>query len=209
MEDARIIDLYWQRNETAIAETDSKYGAYCHAISFNILRIHEDAEECVSDTYQRAWVSMPPERPSKLKIWLGIVARNITVGLWRKNHARKRYDEFTVLPVGVDEVKSLVFDWTLDDVWSFDPADPYHSQHPASRAEVYVSELDVGLSRVKLDDTDFLLIPTLSMHGWKTIYMAGLDLPEKFGSPSALLNDILIIDLRDGSAIKVCNPPDH
>ena len=103
MEDVKIIDLYWQRNENAIAETDNKYGAYCHTISYNILKVHEDAEECVSDTYQHAWESIPPERPSKLKIWLGVVVRNITIDLCRKNHAQKRYDEFNVLLSELDD----------------------------------------------------------------------------------------------------------
>lgn len=103
MEDAQIIDLYWQRDEMAIAETDKKYGAYCHGISFNILHVREDAEECVSDTYQHAWQAMPPERPGKLKIWLGILVRNLTLDLWRKNHARKRYDEFTLLLGELDD----------------------------------------------------------------------------------------------------------
>ena len=51
MDDSKIIDLYWQRDEKAIEETDSKYGAYCRAVSMNILGVREDAEECVSDTY--------------------------------------------------------------------------------------------------------------------------------------------------------------
>ena len=51
MDDSKIIDLYWRRDERAIEETDSKYGAYCHAVSMNILGVREDAEECVSDTY--------------------------------------------------------------------------------------------------------------------------------------------------------------
>lgn len=103
MEDAKIIELYWQRNENAIAETDKKYGAYCHAISYNILKIHEDAEECVSDTYQHAWESIPPERPGKFKTWLGVVVRNITIDLCRKNHAEKRYDGFNVLLSELDD----------------------------------------------------------------------------------------------------------
>ena len=103
MEDAKIIDLYWQRNEAAIAETDKKYGAYCHTISYNLLKIHEDAEECVSDTYQYAWKSIPPERPGKFKIWLGVVVRNISIDLFRKNHAQKRYSEFTVLLSELDD----------------------------------------------------------------------------------------------------------
>ena len=66
MDDSKIIDLYWQRDEKAIEETDSKYGAYCRAVSMNILGVREDAEECVSDTYARAWNAMPPERPARL-----------------------------------------------------------------------------------------------------------------------------------------------
>lgn len=103
MEDAKIIDLYWQRNEDAIAETDNKYGAYCHTISYNILKTHEDAEECVSDTYRHAWESIPPERPGKFKIWLGVVVRNIALDLFRKNHAQKRYDDFSALLSELDD----------------------------------------------------------------------------------------------------------
>lgn len=103
MEDAKIIDLYWKRNENAIAETDKKYGTYCQTISYNILKNHEDAEKCVSDTYQHAWESIPPERPGKFKIWLGVVVRNITIDLCRKNHAQKRYDEYNVLLSEMDE----------------------------------------------------------------------------------------------------------
>lgn len=103
MEDAKILDLYWQRNENAIAETDKKYGAYCHTISYNILQIHEDAEECVNDTYQHAWESIPPECPGKFKTWLGVVVRNITIDLCRKNHAQKRYDEYNILLSELDE----------------------------------------------------------------------------------------------------------
>lgn len=56
MEDQTIIDLYWQRDQGAIAETEAKYGAYCHSIAFGVLRSSEDAEECVSDTWLRAWL---------------------------------------------------------------------------------------------------------------------------------------------------------
>ena len=97
MEDAQIIDLYWQRSEQAIAETSCKYGSYCHAISYNILRVREDAEECVSDTYQWAWTSIPPERPGRLKTWLGVVTRNLSIDLWHKNRAKKRYGEISLL----------------------------------------------------------------------------------------------------------------
>lgn len=55
MEDSQIIDLYWARLEQAIQETDTKYGGYCRAIAHNILKSMEDSEECVSDTWLRAW----------------------------------------------------------------------------------------------------------------------------------------------------------
>ena len=70
MEDGRIIDLYWARREEAITETDRKYGSYCRSISFHILRNEEDCEECVNDTWMRAWDTMPPKRPEYLSAFL-------------------------------------------------------------------------------------------------------------------------------------------
>lgn len=90
MEDNRIVDLYWQRNESAINETATKYGKYLHSISFHILSNNEDAEECVNDTYNDAWQSMPPHRPSILSTFLGKITRRISIDLWRKHSADKR-----------------------------------------------------------------------------------------------------------------------
>ena len=59
MEDARIVQLYWDRSEQAIQETDTKYGRYCYAIAYNILENSEDSEESVSDTYMAAWKAFP------------------------------------------------------------------------------------------------------------------------------------------------------
>ena len=64
MEDAAIVDLYWQRSDQAISETDRKYGKYCHTIAYNICANNEDAEECVNDTWFSAWNMMPDKRPS-------------------------------------------------------------------------------------------------------------------------------------------------
>ena len=71
MKDREIIELYWARNESAIAATAEKYGSYCHMIAYNILRNKEDAEECSNDTYLGAWNSIPPQRPNRLSIYLG------------------------------------------------------------------------------------------------------------------------------------------
>ena len=92
MEDSRIIELYWARDEHAIPETDTKYGPFCRNLSKNILDSIEDAEECVNDTYLRAWNSMPPEKPLNLKAWLGRMVRNISIDLWRRRGAKRRGD---------------------------------------------------------------------------------------------------------------------
>lgn len=66
MDDTKIVQLYWDRNERAIPATADKYGRYCTSIAKNILGNREDAEECVNDTYLNAWNAMPPHRPSIL-----------------------------------------------------------------------------------------------------------------------------------------------
>lgn len=90
MDDSSIIELYWQRSERAIVETDGKYGAFCRRIALNILRVQEDAEECVNDTWHSAWRSMPPERPDSLRAFLGRITRNLSLSRWRASHAAKR-----------------------------------------------------------------------------------------------------------------------
>ena len=90
MEDQKIIDLYWQRSEQAIAETDRKYGGYCYAIAYNILLNREDSEESVSDTYMAAWRAMPPRKPGILSAFLGKITRHLSIDRWRRRTADKR-----------------------------------------------------------------------------------------------------------------------
>lgn len=97
MEDQEIIALYWLRDETAIRETDRKYGAFCHSLAMNVLSVREDAEECVSDTYHRAWEAIPPERPTAFRAWLGRIVRNLSINRWRHDRAQKRYAGAEVL----------------------------------------------------------------------------------------------------------------
>ena len=91
MEDCQIIDLYWKRNETAITETDTKYGGFCRRISNNILHDPWDSEECVSDAYGRCWDTMPPQRPNSLRAYLGAILRNLSISRYRAEHAQKRF----------------------------------------------------------------------------------------------------------------------
>ena len=90
MEDIEIIDLYFDRSEQAIVETDSKYGSYCYSIAYNILSNREDSQECVSHTYMAAWKSIPPRRPRILSAFLGKLTRHISIDHWRKSSAKKR-----------------------------------------------------------------------------------------------------------------------
>ena len=90
MDDSQIIDLYWNRSEEAIAQTDQKYGSYCRRISMNILHDPQDAEECVSDAYLGVWNAIPPQRPSIFSAFLGKITRNISLHCWQKRHAAKR-----------------------------------------------------------------------------------------------------------------------
>ena len=90
MEDKKIVELYWQRDEAAIAETSAKYGNYCMSIAVNILNQLEDARECVNDTYMSAWNAMPPQRPKALKTFLGKITRNISFNRFKHDRAEKR-----------------------------------------------------------------------------------------------------------------------
>ena len=90
MEDEAIYDLYWNRDEEAIHQTHLKYGSWCRGIALRILEIHEEAEECVSDTYLQVWNNIPPQRPNIFRAWLGRITRNLALTRYRKNTAGKR-----------------------------------------------------------------------------------------------------------------------
>ena len=90
MTDEQIITLYWDRSETAIAETDNKYGRYFHYIAFGILCDDEDAKETVNDTYLKAWDTMPPQKPNHLKAFLGRITRQLSINRLERNTAKKR-----------------------------------------------------------------------------------------------------------------------
>jgi len=90
MDDELILDLYWARSESAISETAKKYGSYCTKIAVNILQNNEDAEECVNDTYHKAWDAIPPQRPSNFRAFLGRITRNLSLNKYKEQRTRKR-----------------------------------------------------------------------------------------------------------------------
>lgn len=90
LSDEQIIELYFERNELAISETDSKYGSYCSRVAFNMLRDRLETEECVSDTWLAAWNSMPPQRPNILRAFLAKICRNLALNRYEASRAKKR-----------------------------------------------------------------------------------------------------------------------
>lgn len=90
MEDGKIIGLFFARDEQALDETKKKYGSYCFTVANGILGCAEDAEEVVSDTWLKAWESIPPQKPVFLKLFLGKIARNLAFSRWRSRNAYKR-----------------------------------------------------------------------------------------------------------------------
>ena len=90
MTDDQILNQYWARSESAIAETQKKYGPYCYSIAYHILFDNQDSEECVSDTYLRAWNSIPPSRPNHFSSYLAKITRNLSINRLQKDNAKKR-----------------------------------------------------------------------------------------------------------------------
>ena len=106
MNDKNIVDLYFNRDEEAITQTDKKYGRYCYSIAYNILMSREDAEESVSDTYMTAWRAIPPRRPSVLSTFLGKITRHISIDRWRERVATKRGGG--EVPLALEELNDCV-----------------------------------------------------------------------------------------------------
>ena len=90
MDDVKIVQMYFDRDEQAIPATADKYGNYCTSIAINILGNHEDAEECVNDTYLNTWSAIPPHRPKMLSTFLGKIVRNLAFNRYKHNTADKR-----------------------------------------------------------------------------------------------------------------------
>ena len=106
MDDTVIIQLYWSRNQDAIAQTELKYGAYCFSIADHILQNRADSEECVSSTWLHAWNAIPPQRPEHLKLFLAKITRNLSFNRYNELHAHKRGSG--ELPLVLDELAECV-----------------------------------------------------------------------------------------------------
>jgi RNA polymerase sigma-70 factor (ECF subfamily) len=104
--DEQIIRLFFERSEKAIDETAEKYGALCTKIAVNILGDSGESEEAVSDTWLRAWDTIPPTRPKSLGAYLSVLTRNISLDRYRKKKAAKRIDDSLITTL--DEVSQML-----------------------------------------------------------------------------------------------------
>lgn len=141
MDDQQIIDLYWARSENAITETAHKYGPYCHSIAYHILYSKEDSEECVNDTYWKAWGAMPPQRPNQLRTFLGKITRNLSLNRWEKHTAEKR--GAGQVPLALDELAECVpapdsVERTVDDLALTELLNDFLSGLPAQTRQIFM-----------------------------------------------------------------------
>lgn len=107
MDDSKIIELYFARNEQAIRETASKYGKLCHSIAYNILNNHEDSEECVNDTYAGVWNAIPPTRPNNLMAFVCKIARNLSL---KRLEFMKREKRSASILISLEELEAVLPD---------------------------------------------------------------------------------------------------
>lgn len=107
IDDIRIIELYFERNEQAIKETDIKYGKLCHKLSYNVLNNRQDSEECVNTTYLEVWNRIPPTRPAKFKAYISIIVRDISIDKLRHLTAKKRSADMVM---ALDELTEILPD---------------------------------------------------------------------------------------------------
>lgn len=141
MDDQEIIDLYWARSETAISETANKYGRYCHSIAFNILRNHEDSEECLNDTFFNAWKAMPPQRPNKLSAFLGTITRNLSLNKWEQYSTEKR--GLGQVPLALEELQDCIpasenVERVADDLTLTEILNQFLSTLPKGRRKIFM-----------------------------------------------------------------------
>ncbi len=107
MDDLKIIELYFERDEQAIKETDKKYGKLCHRIAYNILKNNEDSEECVNDTYAGVWNAVPPTRPNNFMAFVCRIARNLSL---KRLEFMKREKRSSDVLISIEELEAILPD---------------------------------------------------------------------------------------------------
>lgn len=107
IKDEEIVDLYWNRDETAIKATDIKYGQLLLKIAYNILGDRNDAEECQNDTYLGTWNAIPPTRPTFFSAFITQIVRRIAINRYKKKRTKKY--AFSEFAVSIEELYEVLF----------------------------------------------------------------------------------------------------
>ena len=107
MDDSKIIELFFARNEDAIRYTDETYGRRLYRLADNIVKNGQDAEECVSDTYMKAWDTIPPQKPQYFFAYIARICRNFALKRIDWMNAQKRKAEVVTL---TQEMESCIPD---------------------------------------------------------------------------------------------------
>ena len=113
LSDAQIVELYWQRDQAAIAATDAKYQRHLMAVARNIVHDPWDCEECLNDTYLGAWNAIPPASPTSLRAFLTTIMRRIAVNRYYSNQRAGRIP--TEMTVALSEIEAFTDDGTSMD----------------------------------------------------------------------------------------------
>lgn len=133
MKDQEILDLFFERSEQAITELILKYGAAIRNVVTNILKNHQDVEECTNDTYLRVWDQIPPQRPKYLGAYACRIARNVSLSRYHANTAAKR---------------NSYYDLALDELEQTIPAlSTVESEYDAKELTRYLNAFLKGLSK--------------------------------------------------------------
>ena len=106
MTDEEIITLYWQRDELAIRETDNSYGRMLKSLALRIVHDLMESEECLQDTYLKAWDTIPPQRPQYFSAWLAKIIRRLALNVLRMKTAVKREGDYQA--AGLDELAAVL-----------------------------------------------------------------------------------------------------
>lgn len=140
MTDNQIIQLYLERSENAVEQTKTKYGNYCYSVAMNILDNNEDSEECVNDTYLKAWNCIPPQKPARFSAFLGKITRCLALDMYRRKKAEKRggrinevSEELSECLISADDVESHIDEVVLTGI-----INDFLSQLSAEQRKVFV-----------------------------------------------------------------------
>lgn len=163
MQDEKIIELYFARDERAIEQTKDKYGKYCFYISNTILHSHSVAEECVDDAYLAAWNSIPPTRPQRLRAYLARLTRNISVNRLIRDKREKRYSEGQLPLDELAEVVSTDEMSTEDGIALRDALNGFLSSLPRRTRVIFVRRYWYGMDIAQIAEAGGLSISNVKV----------------------------------------------